>query len=99
MGARFGYWITEMNRRESEKPAQVIDGTAGFIPSVGCPCSRKGFDRGARFHPDFKGKFGDFRCLFAHRFDGSIGNIWHMWNQLVATVYRRANLALGGLES
>lgn len=94
MGPRNDHWITEGNRRESEKPTQVLDGKGGFIPSVGSPGSRKGCVPRRRMRLDSEGISKVFRSYARHRFYGSIGNIWLMWNQLVATVYRRAESSL-----
>jgi hypothetical protein len=76
MGAGFGHWITERNRRESERRVQVPDVTRGTFCVGCCPCSKTGFDSRARFHPDFKGIFDDLGRFTAHQFDGSIGSIW-----------------------
>lgn len=97
MGPRNHHWITEGNRRESEKRPQAIEFVTGFIPFESFPGSRKGYVWWPRIHLVLKGIFSTFDASAGRLFYGSIGSIWHMWNQLVATVYRRAgaNRCLG----
>lgn len=90
MGPRNDHWITEGNRRESERPAQVFDVKGGFIPSVSCRGSRKECVAWPCIHLDLERIFQPFRALAGHLFDTSIGSIWRTWKQWVTTVYRRA---------